>query len=134
MTRDMAVVRDDDAVRACADLVGRTGAKSFQIGYLHDGVPVAEAGWYAYAQYKGTRLSVEDQPGPVEACDALARKLLTGAKCAHCGGLVTLSDAGATVFPGATFTDGSTLTETDARSLPHCRWRRNGDKWTAGCR
>ena len=31
---------DEDAVKACADLVGRTGATEFQIGYLHATCPV----------------------------------------------------------------------------------------------
>ena len=44
---------ESDAVIACADLVGRTGAKEFQVGYLHDDVPVEQAGWYAHAQYQG---------------------------------------------------------------------------------
>src|SRR6202035_2515601 len=39
-------VGDEDAVKACADLVGRTGAKSFECGYLRDNVPAEQAGWY----------------------------------------------------------------------------------------
>lgn len=50
---------DEDALAACAELVGRTGAKDFQIGYLHDNVPLRLAGWYAYAQYPGNRIGVE---------------------------------------------------------------------------
>ena len=122
------VTLDDDAVKACADLVGRTGAKTFQIGYDED----PPRRWYAYAQYKGARLTVEDCRGPVEAADALSRKLLTGGKCTHCGGLITLTDAGAVAFPRH-FTDGSEVTEETARAMPHCRWRRMGGKWERGC-
>jgi hypothetical protein len=70
---------DEDALLAAVELVGRTGAKGFQIGFVHDDVPVAEAGWYAYAQYKGARVTAEDKAGPIEAAEALARQLLTGA-------------------------------------------------------
>ncbi len=42
---------DQDAVTACADLVGRTGATNFTIGYLHDDVPPDQAAWYAHAQF-----------------------------------------------------------------------------------
>lgn len=60
---------DEDALIAGVDLVGRTGATDFEVGYLHDDVPVAEAGWYAKAQYRGARLTAEDHPGPVEAVE-----------------------------------------------------------------
>lgn len=104
---------DDDAVEACVDLIRRTGATGFEIGYLHEDVPVEEAGWYAHARYRGARITVDDQPGPVEAADALSRRLLTGAHCQHCGRLVTLS---APIARPA-----------------QCRWRRMGNKWTRGC-
>jgi len=119
---------DEDAVKACADLVGRTGARQFQIGYLDDEPP---CGWYAYAQYKGARISAEDYPGPVEAADALVRKLLTGARC-KCGKLVALSDDGAIAY-GGLMTDGSTWTHAEATAAGQCRWTRMGPRWEAGC-
>lgn len=106
----MNVDMDEDAIVACADLVGRTGATGFEIGYLHDDVPTEQAGWYAHAQFPGTRLVVEDQPGPVEAADALSRRLLRGASC-RCGRPVALTDA----------------------STGTCRWRRNGNRWQPSC-
>lgn len=87
----MSVNMDDDALIATVDLIGRTGAKGFEIGYLHEGVPVEEAGWYAHAQYRGARITEENHRGPVEAAEALARQLLTGAMCNHCKKLVALS-------------------------------------------
>lgn len=54
---------NDDIVTACADLAGRSGARDFEIGYLHDDVPVEQAGWYAHVQYQGTRITVADQHG-----------------------------------------------------------------------
>lgn len=122
---------DEDAIIACADLVGRAGATGFQIGYLHDDVPAEEAGWYAHAQYRGARVIAEDHPGPVEAAEALARRLLTGAKC-RCGRLVALSDHGALAY-GARLVDGSTWTPEQAAKAGQCRWTRNGRTWTPGC-
>lgn len=121
---------DDDAVVACADLAGRTGATGFQIGYLSDDPP---HGWYAYAQYRGARISADDQPGPSEAADALSRRLLQGARCQHCKGLVTLSGDGAFAFRKATLTDGTTWDAADAARAPQCRWRRMGARWARGC-
>jgi hypothetical protein len=127
---------DDDAIIATADLVGRTGARELTIGHLHDNVPVEQAGWYAHAQYRGARITEENHRGPVEALDALARRLLTGAMCTHCRGLVALSDQGATVYPGASRTDGSRWTPDEvaaARARPQCRYRRHGQRWVRGC-
>ena len=123
---------DDDAITACADLVGRTGATNFQIGYLHDDVPVEQAGWYALAQYSSARISVEDQRGPVEAADALSRRILTGAQCFHCKKLVALSDHGAVAF-NSRLPDGSFWSVQAAAQAGQCRWRRMGPRWARGC-
>jgi hypothetical protein len=122
---------DDDALMAAADLVGRTGARGFEIGYTHDDVPPEDAGWYANAQYQGARIMAEGA-GPVEAAEALARTLLTGAKCIGCGGLVALSDGGAVAF-GGLMTDGSTWTAEEAAAAGQCRWTRMGRKWVSAC-
>lgn len=97
-----------DMVIACADLVGRCGASGFDFGYLHDDVPIAEAGWYAYATFQGARITVEDQPSPGAAAYGLAVRLLSGAQC-RCRKPVTLADG-----------EG-------------CRWRLAGAKWEPGC-
>lgn len=127
---------DEDALKATVNLVGRTGAREFQIGYLHDDVPTEEAGWYAHAQYRGARIVEENHRGPIEAADALARRLLTGARCTGCQRLVALSDAGATAYPAGTpMADGSTWDGQHAgRTIGMCRWRRLGDRWEMGCR
>jgi hypothetical protein len=124
---------DEDAVKACADLVGRTGAKSFECGYLHDDVPVAEAGWYATAVYRGAKLTAEDKASAAEACDALADRLLSGAQCQHCKGLVALSDGGAFAFRRATLATGQRWDAEDAAKAPQCRWTRTGARWERGC-
>lgn len=122
-----------DAAVAAADLVGRTGARHLQVGYVHDDVPSEDAGWFAHAQYRGARITVEAQTGPGEALEALARRILTGAKCVHCGGLVALSRLGAVFYRDAVMADGSRFTETHARAVPQCQWRRVGKRWVAGC-
>lgn len=130
---------DDDAIAAVADLVGRAGGRELEIGYLHDDVPSDQAGWYAHVLFRGARITSEDHPGPTEAADGLARRLLTGARCTHCRGLVALSDRGATAFvsdvPGAEghFVDGTSWTAAQARAAGQCRWRRMGPRWVRGC-
>jgi hypothetical protein len=122
-----------DAVKACADLVGRTGAKSFECGYLHEDVPVAEAGWYATAVYRGAKIIAEDKASAAEACDALADRLLSGAQCQHCKGLVALSDDGAFAFRKAVLATGERWDAEDAARAPQCRWTRTGARWERGC-
>jgi hypothetical protein len=102
---------DQDSVIAVADLAGRTGGREFEIGYTSDEGP---PGWYAHVKYAGARIFVGEQPGPVEAADALARRLLSGgALCTWCRGTVVLSG--------------------DQQTGVRCRWRRMGPKWIRGC-
>lgn len=123
----------DDAVLACADLVGRTGARGFECGYLHEGVPSAEAGWYATAVYRGAKITSENHSSPAEACDGLAVRLLAGAQCQHCKGLVSLTPGGAFAFRKATLTSGGRWDAEDAARAPQCRWKRTGKRWERGC-
>jgi hypothetical protein len=101
---------DEDALQASLDLVGRSGAKNIEFGWLEDDVPVEEADWYAHAQYRGARISVEHYRGPVEAVEALARRCLKGAMCRRCGRPIRLTSDGM-----------------------GCRWTRMGPKWLPGC-
>lgn len=98
-----------DVVEACANLVGRAGASSFEIGYMHDNVPVEEAGWYAVAFYQGARIQTDEHRSPTLAAMALAERLLRGATC-RCGEPVTLAD-----------------------EAPGCRWSLRGKRWEPGC-
>lgn len=123
---------DDDVAAAAVDLIGRAGARELQIGYLHDDVPSERAGWYAYAQYQGARITVEDKPGPAEALDALAHRVLTGAQC-RCGRLVALSDEGAVAYGNAHLPDGSSWTVEEAAAAGQCRWARRGRRWEPSC-
>lgn len=128
----MNVDFDQDAMTACADLVGRTGARELEIGYLHDDVPADQAAWYAHAKYRGARITADDHRGPVEAVEALARRLLTGAQC-KCGRLVALSDDGAVAFDSAHLTDGTEWNAEHAAAAGQCRWTRNGNRWVSAC-
>lgn len=100
---------NDDILAATAHLADRCGASGFEIGYLHDNVPVAKAGWYAYVTFQGARISVDDHRSPTAAALALAERLLRGATC-RCRRRVTLSDG-----------------------AEGCRWRLVGAKWEPGC-
>lgn len=123
---------DQDALIACADLVGRTGARQFEIGYLHDDVPSEEAAWYCSATLKGAKIIEENHRDPIAAAEALARRILTGAKC-RCGKLVALSDSGAVAYENVTMADGTKWSTKQARKAGQCRWRRVGDRWKRGC-
>jgi hypothetical protein len=98
-----------DALIACADLAGRAGAKDFEIGYLHDDVPIEQAAWYAQASYQGARIMVGEQSSPTAAAMALAERLLSSATC-RCRKPVALTD-----------------------TAEGCRWRLVGQRWEPGC-
>ena len=105
----MIQYENDDIVKACADLVGRSGSSEFKIGHLNEDVPVAEANWYAHATFVGARIMVDGHTSPANAAFALAQRLLAGAVC-RCRQPVTLSDA-----------------------RPGCRWHLVGPRWEPGC-
>jgi hypothetical protein len=123
---------DEDEMNACVDLVARTGATGLRYGPGRDGVPTAEADWWAYAQYRGARICVEHQAGPLEALGALCRRLMTGAQCA-CGRLIALSDDEAVAFPTGRLLDGSAWGVEQAQRAGQCRWRRVGPRWVRSC-
>lgn len=103
---------DEDALVAAIDLAGRSGARSIDVGY-HEDEPEPDAlNWYAQAHYRGARIMGEGRD-PIEAAEALARKLLRGALCRRCGEPILLSSVPAV-----------------ARG---CRWTRNGRKYEPGC-
>lgn len=126
---------DEVRLLAASLLVGHTGARDLEFGYLHDGVPLEQADWWATANYGGTKLTVEHKTGPVEAVEGLAIRLLTGAKCRWCQGLVALNREGAVAYPGGPMLDGTTMPEdpADIAKLGQCLWRRNGRRWEPGC-
>jgi hypothetical protein len=127
---------DEDVLLAAVDLVGRTGATNFEIGYLNDPEEpeYAERGpeWWAKAQYQGNRISVDGFDRAEGAAQALAVRILTGAKC-RCGRLVALSDDGAIAYPTTAMADGTTWTADEARAAGQCRWTRHGPSWQPSC-
>lgn len=124
---------DPDVITAATDLTGRCGAKSLEFGHLHDNVPIEQAGWWAKASFGGAVIMVEDKPGPEEALTALAERLLTGAQCQRCGGLVALSDEGAMAYPDTPRPDGTRWSREEIEAAGQCRWRREGARWQYGC-
>lgn len=115
-----------DEVMACANLVERTGALGFEIGFLD------ETSWWATARYKGAKIMVEGNSSPDEAARALAKKLLRGARCA-CGKLASLSPFGAVALRSATMADGSVFTIEEARRAGQCLWQLKDGRWVPAC-
>jgi hypothetical protein len=132
MTEDLWLAKQEARIIAAADLAGRAGAREFQIGYLHENVPMHEAGWFAHAQFRGARITAEDASSPGDAAEALAVKLLTGARCS-CGKLVQLVPGGALAFMRTQMADGTTWTAEEAAAAGQCRWTRLGPRWHKGC-
>lgn len=122
---------DLDVIMACVDVVGRSGARDFEMGYLHERVPMNQAGWWARAQYRGYRMSVEGA-GPVDVAQKLTERVLRGAKCI-CGKLVALELESAFAYHEVLLRDGSTWTARDAAAAGQCLWQRNGAKYARGC-
>jgi hypothetical protein len=122
----------ENIVIAAVDLIGRTGARGFEIGYLHDGVPSEAAGWWAHAQFRGTRIVAENHRGPAEAAEALARTALTGGKC-RCGRLVALEAGRAFAFFSTTLVTGTSWTAEQAAAAGQCLWTRVGRRWDPSC-
>lgn len=131
-----AVNMNDDIILAAVDLAVRSGATLFQCGHAEPGEH-DPGGWYALAVFATATACASGFPGPVEASDALAHQLLTGALCARCRGLIALSDDGAWAFTvehgNGRFFDGSQWTDAQAEAAHHCRWRRHGERWQPGC-
>lgn len=122
---------DEDAMDAAVNLIGRTGATEINIGYHSDDVPVGQPNWYAKATLGGTEIVEDMYPGPAEATEALARRLMDGGKCTNCGRLISLSSKYYKTAPG-TFTDGSPVEQAAAAGI--CRWTRNGKRWDGDCK
>ena len=105
---------DREALVAGVELIGRAAARALELGWTDDDGP-RPGEWYAQAMYKGVRVIVEDQHGPVEAVEALAAKLMEGGACVHCGHAITVT--------GVRYADGRRA----------CEWHRDGEHWLRGC-
>jgi hypothetical protein len=107
-----------DAIVACADLVGRSGGKDFEVGYLDETAAIEDARWYATASFLGAKVIIDEQPSGALACELLARKLLEGGQCVHCRRVVTVRGEGV----GA-------LSIFGRRGPKTCLWIRDGERW-----
>lgn len=112
----VAVPEYADAIVACAELVGRAGAREFDMQWdcphtpdEPDGHNCAQVTWAAHATFKGARIQTAGHRTPTAATMDLAERLLTGAIC-RCRAPVVLSDERA-----------------------GCRWRLVGRRWEPGC-
>lgn len=104
---------EEDRIVAATLLVGHTGAKAFEFGFANDSAArVQDADWYASAQYRGARVIVEHFTHPADAAEALARRLVEGGTCTHCGRTTTMSERS---------------------SRRRCVYRRQGRRWNRGC-
>lgn len=108
---------DEDIAVAAVEVIGRSGAREFEVGYLDDDVPSEFARWWARAQYSGARIQVENHQGPDLAAEALARRILNGGQCTHCGARIHLGGV-----PAALRRRGRV-----------CSWKREGRRWVRGC-
>lgn len=84
---DQALATDSAITQATADLVGRSGARSFEVGYDEETSPLGSTvtTWYAIAVYnRETQVAASGHPSPAAACIALVDRILDGAMC-PCG-------------------------------------------------
>lgn len=107
---------DLSALIAVVDLVGRAGAKSFEIAWDCPHAPdededhfCDQVTWTCSAFYKGHRLFTEPHVLPMDAGMALAVQLLREAQC-RCGRRVDLAEGGT-----------------------GCLWSLKGERWEPSC-
>jgi hypothetical protein len=72
---------DDPRYVAAVDLIGRTGAKTFKIGYCDEEAPPVI--WYVCALY-GDHWEVTGGQGPLLALFRMLESLIDGGVCMHC--------------------------------------------------
>lgn len=72
---------EDPRFIPATEMIGRTGAKSFQIRYSDDEVPVV---WFAVAVYNETQFECAAAPDPIGAVLRLCDQIVDGGMCTHC--------------------------------------------------
>jgi hypothetical protein len=124
---------DKDALLAAADVVRRSGALSFKVGVCDTENEFGwKKGWWAAAFYSGARLiGVDGWPGPTQAAEALARRLIDGARC-KCGRVATL-EGSSPLFPKKRLTDEAIWSVEEQLKAGQCVWTRQGGDWRSGC-
>lgn len=73
----------DPRFLAGVQLLQRTGAQTFRIGYSDeaDGPPVV---WYAVGQWPGNKAEAAASLDPLDAVMRLCEQVVDGGRCAHC--------------------------------------------------
>jgi hypothetical protein len=82
----------DDVTQACLQLIGKTGARDFQLRWSDDRHPLV---WIAVAEYESTGTEVVAATGgltPREAIYRLVEALMDGGVCTHCSRPTGVSD------------------------------------------
>jgi hypothetical protein len=71
----------EERLLAAIDLIGRTGAHSFEVGFDDDQTPTT---WWAQARYSGRLMFTDDEPDPLHAVEQLLLRIVNGGRCTHC--------------------------------------------------
>lgn len=118
---------DGAALRAVADLGGRTGAREFQFSCQYPELPYEQRSWWAMARYEGARLMADGHTSAAQACDALARRMLDGGQCQGCGKLSFVANEDG-------YRVGGAQQAARAQREGICRWSRGGGaRWSRAC-
>lgn len=110
--------------------IGRTGARSFEVGFLDDDPPHR---WWAAATFRDTRVTCDNQDEPLQAVLGLYAIIAAGGTCTTCGRTVALDHADVGLVDGARMHDEvfqARVTDVPCERL--CVRRLHPDGWT-GC-
>lgn len=77
----MSTPSEDPRFVAAINLIGRTGATSWQIRYSDDRAPIV---WVTIAEYPGERFETASALNPLTALLRLCDQLVDGGQCLHC--------------------------------------------------
>lgn len=119
------LAKDDEVyLIAALELIGRTGALSVTIGYDEDApedTPADAMIWYAECVYGTDKIGRYGKTSPITAAVTLARRLINGGVCTHCGRICSVAtDVGPSSW----------------RTTSFCTWRYDSEKrsYLRGCR
>lgn len=118
---------DKDMVAHTVEAIGRTGAVSLEIGWLDDTPPHR---WYATAQYRGAKVSCDNQPDIVAAVLGLYAMLAAGGECTGCGHIIALDQGVEGLKDGARMRRGVFETHRADPAGDYCVRRLELDGWT----
>lgn len=109
---------DMDILVAAYDLIGRAGASDFEVGYDTD--QPADRWWFAQCTYGDTGAHrAQWYTSAHDAAERLARRIVNGGRCTHCGKVSSLQGARGDQRPPG--------------QPGVCFWTRTGKRWERGC-